>query len=65
MRGPAVGRMESALLWMEHRVNIGIRRWLERGAEPDYEELVGFLLRSDFPWELSQGNWGCTPQLGA
>lgn len=52
------------MLWMEHRVNIRTRRWLEREAEPDRGELVGFLLRGDFPWELSQGNWGCTPQLG-
>lgn len=65
MRGPATGRMESALLWIEHRVNIGTRRWLEREAEPDCEELVAFLLRGDFPWELSQGKWGCTPQLRA
>lgn len=64
MRGPGAGRMGSALLWIEHRVNIKTRRWLEREAEPDRGELVGFLLRGDFPWELSQGNWGCTPQLG-
>lgn len=40
--------------WMGQRVNVGTRMWLEREAEPDREELVGFLLRGDFleSWEL-------------
>lgn len=50
----AAGGMGGALTWMGHRVNVGTRMWLEREAEPDREELVGFLLRGDFleSWEL-------------
>lgn len=62
----AAGGMELALIWMEHRANRGMRKWLERESEPDHEELEGFLLRGDLPgpWELSQGNWGPHPTAG-
>lgn len=38
---------------MDGTVNIGMRKGLEREAEPDYEEWVGFLLRGDL---LAYGN---------
>lgn len=38
---------------MDGTVNIGMRKWLEREAEPDHEELVGLLLRDDL---LAHGN---------
>lgn len=38
---------------MDGTVTIGMRKWLEREAEPDHEELVGFLLRGDL---LARGN---------
>lgn len=38
---------------MDRTVTIGMRKWLEREAEPDHEELVGFLLRGDL---LARGN---------
>lgn len=38
---------------MDGTVNIGMRKGLEREAEPDHEEWVGFLLRGDL---LAYGN---------
>ena len=38
---------------MDGTVTIGMRKWLEREAEPDHEELVEFLLRGDL---LARGN---------
>ena len=47
---------------MDGTVNIGMRKWLEREAEPDHEELVGLLLRGGL---LAHGNLarGCLGRL--